>query len=317
MLRRTIPGGRQGRVTVLLVAGLLALNGCRATQPSDSATVPPRPHGTTPTPVAAGRTQATKVLVVIEENHSYSQMRRGMPYLARLSDTYGYATNWRAVAHPSEPNYLAIAGGTTFGISDDAPPSAHRRRIGSALSVFDQALAIRRTASTYAQSMPRNCYPRDYSRGRARYAVRHNPWTYFPRSRARCRAHDVPLRTFAPDARRNALPNVGFLIPDVAHDAHDGSLSTADRWLRRKLAPVLRSSDFRSGRLVVIVTADEDDRTSGNRVLTSVLTPTVSRKVVRTRLTHYSLTRYIAQVLGVRPLRHAATAPDLGAAFGL
>ena len=57
----------------------------------------------------------------------------------------------------------------------------------------------------------------------------------------------------------------------------------------------------------MIVTADEDDKKSGNTVLTSVLTPALAGKVVDTPLTHYSLTRYIAQVLGVTPL--AATVP--------
>ena len=110
---------------------------------------------------------------------------------------------------------------------------------------------------------------------------------------------------------------MGFLIPDLVHDAHDGSLSAADSWLEQQLTPVLRSTDFTTGKLVVVVTADEDDKHSGNVVLTSVLTPRISHKVVRTPLTHYSLTRFIAKVLGVAPLRNGATAPDMSAAFGL
>jgi acid phosphatase len=260
------------------------------------------------------------VLVVIEENHSYSQMKAGMPFLAGLSDTYGYATHWHALTHPSEPNYLGIVAGSTFGITDDQAPSSHTRELASATTVFDQALAAGRTAKTYAESMPKNCHPYDHpdrSVGRPVYAVRHNPWVYFPRSRSNCLAHDVGLATFADDATRNALPSVGFLIPNLDHDAHDGSLSTADAWLRQQLSPVLRSTDFTSGKLVVVVTADEDDRHSGNLVLTSVLTPRLSHKVVDTGLTHYSLTRYIAQVLRVAPLKNGATAPDMRTAFGL
>ena len=79
----------------------------------------------------------------------------------------------------------------------------------------------------------------------------------------------------------------------------------------------MQSSDFTTGRLVIIVTADEDDKHSGNTVLTSVLTPALSHKVTDTPLTHYSLTRYLCQVLGVPLLADAATAPDLSAAFGL
>jgi acid phosphatase len=260
------------------------------------------------------------VLVVIEENHSYTQMRRGMPFLAGLSDTYGYATHWTALTHPSEPNYLGIVGGSTFGITDDLPPAAHTSRLASATSVFDQALAAGRTAATYAESMPTNCHASDYpsrSVGTPKYAVRHNPWVYFPKGRAACLSHDRPLTQLAQDVAGNALPNVGFVIPDLSNDAHDGSLATADDWLRQQLTPVLHSHDFTSGKLVVVVTADEDDKSSGNTVLTSVLSVALSHKVVNTPLTHYSLTRFIAQVLGVPPLLNGRTAPDMLTAFGL
>ena len=253
------------------------------------------------------------MLVVIEENHSLAQMRQGMPYLYGLSQRYGYASDWRALAHPSEPDYLAIVGGSMFGVADDAPPADNARRVGNAPSVFSQARLAGKTFGTYAESMPAPCstvdaYP---------YAVRHNPWTYFAADAAACRAHDLSTESFAQVAHDNALPNVGLLIPNLLHDAHDGSLSAADGWLESELAPVLASSDFRRGRLVVIVTADEDDRHSGNTVLTSVLTPRLSHQVVTTELTHYSLTRFMAQVLGVPPLGEGATAPDLEAAFGL
>jgi acid phosphatase len=236
-----------------------------------------------------------------------------MPFLARLSAQYGYATRWRAITHPSEPNYLAIAGGSTFGVTDDRDPAANAGRVGSAASVLSQARRAGKTAGTFAQSMPSPCALTN----RGRYAVRHNPWTYFRADRAACRAHDLSTTSFAAAAKADRLPNVGFLIPDLDHDAHDGTLATADRWLRTTLTPVLASDDFRSGRLVVVVTADEDDRHSGNVVLTSVLTPRLHHKVVTTPLTHYSLTRFIAQVLGVSPLRHGRGAPDMRAAFGL
>lgn len=262
----------------------------------------------------------TKVLVVMEENHSYTQMREGMPFLADLSDKYGYAKNWKALAHPSEPNYLGIVAGSTFGIRDDHPPAVHHDEVGSATTVFDQALAEGKRAATYAESMPQPCHLTDYAvppKKKPTYAVRHNPWVYFPSSRDNCLVNDQDLTSFADDAVRNDLPNVGFLIPNMDNDAHDGSLSTADTWLSEQLAPVLKSADFTSGRLVVVVTADEDDSKSGNVVLTSVLTPRLDHKVVNTTLTHYSLTRYIAHVLDVKPLGKGADAPDMKAAFGL
>ena len=311
--------GPLAMATVMLLAGC-ASSHQDSTTTSTRTTVSATPTTATSVLPTPSTDSATKVLVVIEENHSYAQMRDGMPFLARMSDTYGYATNWTALTHPSAPNYLAIAGGSTFGITDDTAPAANADAISSAPSVFDQAITAGKTAGTYAESMPENCHVYDYpdrSVGTPKYAVRHNPWAYFAAGRDACLINDRPLTPFPGDAAANALPNLSFLVPNLDHDAHDGSLSTADAWLEDQLAPVLASSDFTSGRLVVIVTADEDDKASENKVLTSVLTPALSHTVVNTALTHYSLTRYIDQVLGVRPLLNAADAPDLATAFGL
>lgn len=315
------------RLAALVAVAVLA-TGCGSGPSADPLPPPPtaRPSGAAATPAPAtpepaggaptgahSDIRATKVLVVMEENHTFDEMRAGMPFLARLSDTYGYATHWTAITHPSEPNYLAVAGGSTFGIRDDGSPASHAGDVGDATSVFDQALAAGRTAGTYAEHMPDACHATDDPP----YAVRHNPWTFFAAGRDECLAHDVGLEGFAADAAHDALPDVGLLVPDLDHDGHDGTLAVADSWLEEQLTPVLRSKDFTSGRLVVVVTADEDDRSGDNTVLTSVLTPALSGAVVDTPLTHYSLTRFIADVLGVDPLGEARHAPDMAAAFGL
>src|SRR5512146_1612676 len=158
-----------------------------------AATGPP----TSPTASArtvAARTPVTKLLVVVEENHTFDQMKVGMPYAFSLARRYGYATRYRAVGRPSLPNYLAIAGGSTFGITDDGPPATHRLR---GHSVFGQALSRGRTAATYAESMPVAC-----ARYSTRlYAPKHNPWTYFAGERRACLAHDRGMSTFTRAAR--------------------------------------------------------------------------------------------------------------------
>ncbi len=121
----------------------------------------------------------------------------------------------------------------------------------------------------------------------------------------------------AADVAANTLPNVGLVEPDLCNDAHNCSLTVADNWLKANLPSILASTDFTSGRLVVIVTADEDDRSSNNAVLTSVLSTKLSAKVVGSHLTHYSWTRYMAQVIGTTPLLAGANAPDMKTAFGL
>src|SRR3954471_8580706 len=259
----------------------------------------------------------TKVLVFVEENHSASEALAGMPYLASLARTYGRTTAYRAVTHPSLPNYLALAGGSTFGVHDDAAPASHPL---SGDSVFDEALARNRAAKTYAEAMPGNCA----LSSSGSYAVKHNPWAYFSGSvqRANCRRFDVPMGTpsggaLAHDIANGVLPRVGMAIPDLCHDAHDCSLSTADSWLHTWIRAVMAGPDYRSGRLAIMVTFDEDDSSAGNNVLTVVVSPRTRGVTSSAPYNHYSMLRCTAELAGIPALRNASGARSLCPAFHL
>ena len=252
----------------------------------------------------------TKLVVLVVENHSLAQMRQGMPWTFRQAQRFAYARDYHAIRHPSLPNYLAIAGGSTFGVADDAPPADHPV---SGRSVFGQALTRGESAGVYADSMPRRCATSDSGR----YAVRHNPWTYFVDERATCRRLDRPLSALSADVQAGSLPNAGLVVPNTCHDAHDCSLGVADRWMKHTIRTLRSGPDWAAGHLAIVLTADEDDRRSHNRVLTVVMHPSLHGKVVGDRLTHYSLTRLYDDVLGAPHLRKARRAPDMAAAFGL
>ena len=253
---------------------------------------------------------ASKLLVFVVENHSLDEMRTAMPWTYALARRYGHATAYRAMTHPSLPNYLAIAGGSTFGIRDDGDPSLHALR---GRSVFGLAIAHGLTARVYADAMPSRCF----LTSAGQYAVRHNPWTYFVDERAACRTFDTSMGRFAGDVRAGRLPDAGMVVPDVCHDAHDCSLATADTWLRQEVGLAMSGPDFRTGRLVIVVTADEDDGSQGNVVLTAVVHPSQHGRVVSSPLSQLSLSRLYAEVLGVEPLRDAMSAPSMADAFHL
>jgi acid phosphatase len=259
----------------------------------------------------------TKALVIVEENHTERAALEQMPYLAGLAVEHGRTTAYRAVTHPSLPNYLAVAGGSTFGVSDDEPPSSHPIE---QVSVFDAVIAAGGTAKIYAEAMPEPCALESVDS----YAVKHNPWTYFSSgtSRDNCARFDVPAGepengALRDDVNAGALPVVGLLVPDICNDGHDCPLSTADEWLSQWLPVIMDGPDYRAGNLAVVVTFDEDDNTADNVVLTTVITPTVSRVVAGEPLTHYSLSRYLAELGGVAPLGDASTAASFRTAFGL
>ena len=251
------------------------------------------------------------MLVFVEENHSLDEMKAQMPYTFGLAQQFGYATAYTAITHPSEPNYIAVTGGQTHAITNDDPPSANPVH---GTSVFGQAAASGRTAGVYADGMPASCATSD---GGNDYAVKHNPWAFFTGERGTCQRYDVPVGALGVAITSGTLPNVGMVIPNLCHDAHDCSLRTADAWFKVWMTKVFQGPDWKSGHLAVVLTADEDDQSQANTVLTVVIHPSQKAHVVTTALTHYSLTRLYEDVAGAPYLFSAASAPSMTTAFGL
>jgi hypothetical protein len=255
----------------------------------------------------------TKVLVLVVENHSLPQMRSGMPRSFALARQYGYATDYQGITHPSLPNYLTIADGDPHGVTDDDPPSDHPLQ---GPSIFERALKAGRTAGVFAEAMPSAC---DTSSS-GRYAVKHNPWAYFPAERADCRRYDLPVTGLGTAVSSGSLPDVGMVVPDLCDDAHDCSLGTADAWIAGTVAKVMSGPDWASGHLAVVLTADEDDDhtvpDTENRVLTTVLHPSQHHHVVSTPLDHRSLYGLLEDVVGV-PHTEPAGVGSMADAFDL
>jgi phosphatidylinositol-3-phosphatase len=263
----------------------------------------------------AARDRGSRVFVVVLENREYGQVvgAPGAPYLNRLARRGALATRYYAISHPSLPNYLAMIGGSTFGIRSDCTGcSASGRSLPQQLS--EAGVDWR----AYMQGMPRGCYPGAYS---GRYAKKHNPFYYFPSivsNPASC-GRVVPGRRLWSDLREGSLPAFGWVTPDLCNDAHDCPLAKSDRYLTRlagALLPRLGPEGF------LVITFDEglSDRgcrgAHGGRVATILAGPRVRRHArLDTPYTHYSLLATLERAFGVRLLRAAKRAEPMEAAF--
>jgi acid phosphatase len=251
-------------------------------------------------------------MVIMEENHSQAEFMTG--YLASLGSTYGQATNYHAIGHPSLPNYLEIFGGTNYGTSSDCGvgcgPTASTDR-----SVWDQTLAAGHSAKAYQESMPSNCA----TGGSGAYAPRHGPWPYWTNStsRANCLANDVPLTALQGDINAGGLPTTGEVTPNLNDDAHDGTIAQANTFLQTWVPKLQAGPDYTSGNLTIIIVADEDDGSQGNLVPFVVVNKAISGKSVSLVANHYSLTRWLEDNAGVAHQNNAGSAADLKGAFGL
>jgi phosphatidylinositol-3-phosphatase len=268
--------------------------------------VVPRPPAaraaTGPACAGAPPQRITHVVVVVMENHGYSAVigSPDAPYLNSLAGHCGLATAYRANAHPSLPNYLAMTGGSTFGITDDADPSVHRL---AAASVFQQLGTGWRA---YEESMATRCQ----RTSAGRYAVRHNPAAYYTPIASECVAQDVPLP--AAPAFDAALT---FVTPNLVDDMHDGTVADGDRWLAGFVPKVLASPQYLAGTLALFVVWDENGGTDAgpsNHVPCLVVAPSVPAGArLALPVSHFSLLATVEDLLGLPRLGAAATSTSL------
>jgi phospholipase C len=253
------------------------------------------------------------------ENHSYSEVigNSAAPYETSLAQQCATATAYHGVTHPSLPNYLAMTGGSTFGVTDDNPPSSHP--ISSA-SIFSQVSDSGRQWRSYEDAMPSNCA----LSSSGTYAVKHNPAAYYTGIRTDCAQWDVPLGTttsgaLASDLANDTLPAFSFITPDLCNDDHNCSVTTGDNWLAQWLPAIFASKAYQAGHTAVFLTFDEDDSSAANTVPFIAVAPSiVPGTVVTASLSHYNLLRTTEDLLGLpASLGNAATATSMRAALGL
>jgi phosphatidylinositol-3-phosphatase len=248
------------------------------------------------------------VITIVMENHGFSQVAGHSPFLNALARRCGLATDYRAVTHPSLPNYLAMVSGSTQGLDgSDCSPGPGCESGGP--SIFSQT-----SWRAYAESMPGACVDRNAGD----YAPRHNPAVYFTSIAAQCQEQDLPLPRLLTDLRAGDLASYTFVTPNLCSDEHDCPLTAGDRWLARWVPRIVRSPAYRDGTTALFITYDEDDRAEGNRVYTVVVAPSVpAGTVAADAFTHYSLLRTQEELLGLPLLGQAASAASMRAAFKL
>jgi hypothetical protein len=272
----------------------------------------------------AGIPAFTHVFVIVLENATFEQVIQAntMPYLNHLGSTYSVATHYYAITHPSLPNYLALLGGSTFGITSDCLTCSV-----SGPNLVDQLEQQSKRWQAYMEGMPTACSPLPlWPFGQ--YAKKHNPFLYFADIRnnpQRCR-HVLPFSSFRADLAAGNVADFTWITPDFCHDGHDCSLAQSDHWLSETVPTILNSTAYRQGG-ALFITFDEaaDGATSGcchlargGRVFTLVTSPFArSGGQISVPYDHYALLRTIEDAWKLPHLAGAAdpATPNMAAAF--
>ena len=300
------PPGRPRRwlasvVSIGLLAGLLAGAASAGPSVTDAAAVVP---------------SFGHIYLIVMENREADAIvgNAQAPFINALIARYGLATNDHAVTHPSEPNYLALFAGSTFGIHDDG---IHHL---AASNLADQLAAHGRTWHVYAQDYPGHCSGVAASRGGVDligpadwYARKHNPAISFSDisgSPSRC-GQITHLAGFSPTAAKFEL-----IVPNMVNDMHDGSVAQGDAFLAAFVPRITGSRAFTNSLLLITWDEGGSNLGGGGRVATIVVSPDVQAGFRSTvSHTHYSLLRTIEDAWGLGCLGLACKANNLGEFF--
>jgi len=257
---------------------------------------------------------STRVVLVLEENHSFSDVigNSAMPYLNGLASRYALGTQYFADAHPSLPNYFMLTAGRAETNNNDFTGTV------SDDNIVRELVKANKTWRSYAESLPSvgytggDAYP---------YFKHHDPFVYLSDVLGTAQANNVvPFSQFPADLSSNNLPDFSFIIPNVLDDAHDGTLAAADQWLSSNIDPLIKSSVFQSG-AVLIVVFDESENSDlahgGGQVPFIIAGPQIkSGYQSSTFYQHQSTLRLLLSTLGVKSFPGAAdSAPDMGEFF--
>src|SRR2546427_717876 len=60
-----------------------------------------------------------QLVVVLMENKNLNEVYGPAPYMTQLADQYSFSQGWSSITNPSQPNYIAIMGASTFGVGGD------------------------------------------------------------------------------------------------------------------------------------------------------------------------------------------------------
>jgi acid phosphatase len=235
------------------------------------------------------------VVVVVMENHGLDQIlgAPNAPYINQLARSGALFTNASAIAHPSQPNYLALFSGDTHGVTNDSCPHSF-----SAPNLAQQLLDAHLSFAGYSENLPgvgyAGCEAGDYAR-------KHNPWVNFTNVPA---AANQAFATFGPDYA--TLPTVSFVVPNLCSDMHDCGVRTGDTWIKNKLDGFVQWAQTHNS-LLVLTWDEAEDSSPNNQIPLIFAGPMIKAGQYNEPVNHYHLLRTLEDMYHLAPTGQAGT----------
>jgi hypothetical protein len=235
------------------------------------------------------------------------------PYLNRTVGVMGSRlAQMYATTHPSDPNFLALSGGSTFGWTTD-PVVGHDTI--DAPNIGDELEHAGLTWKAYASGAYGSCDMSEHNTEAGGYylpdALPFMLYRSIASDHKRCAAHIQPLTSLATDLQSSeTTPSFVWFAPNDVDNMNGGGVAAGDKWLSQTLPAIFDSPAWTQQRSLLIVSWDQgyaDAFGPGypNHVATYVVGSQDMVKPGYTspiRYTDFSLTRTVEEALGVGSL---------------
>lgn len=214
------------------------------------------------------------VFIIMMENTSFTSLigNPNAPFINSAAKTFGLATNYTGVSHPSQPNYIAATSGALNGVFDDNDITIN------VPNIVDQIEGSGRTWKAYMQSLSLcpNSDPAQHACGNQLYERKHDPFISYQdvASNPARVANIVDFSQFATDLANNTVPDYSWISPDQCNDMHgrftldptdlcgfahvQNLIATGDAFLKNKVSAIMSSRAW-TGNSIIFITWDESD----------------------------------------------------------
>ncbi|PNY27570.1 acid phosphatase [Tolypocladium capitatum] len=300
---------------LLATAGLAVASVCKPVKPSTPTTVWETQYTATgaadvakaaataktssPTSNVKGKA-FDRLAIIYFENQNYAKAH-GDPNFQWFMDKGITLTNFFAVTHPSQPNYMAAIAGDYFGMDDDSFDRAPL----NVSTVIDLLESGGISWAHYQEDMPYSGFEgqgyANQENGANDYMRKHNPAilhdsvTHHEQRLSQIKnlsMTDTSRSMFHRDLKANRLPQWMFITPNMTSDGHDTSVTTAGEWCRGFLEPLLSDENFMQNTLVLVTWDEIETYPMRNNILGILLGDAVPEPLVGTSddnfYNHYS-----------------------------
>jgi len=207
--------------------------------------------------------------------------------MTSLADQYSLAKNWSAITHPSEPNYFAVIGGSTFGINGDGVIEHLPDR-----NIVDVIEATGRTWRAFAEDATGTGANLNPPRGQD-----HFPFLGFTdiTGNAARAANLLPGGPTQVIAALNAGVNFIWLTPNDCHNMHSCPVADGDAWMASWIPQLIAAMG--SKRCLLLILFDEG---VAGQIVYAGFSGTAAKTAYKSTsaYTHYSLLKLLETVWG-------------------